>query len=78
MADYMDETKGVGSTQPRTSSGYNLNQIFHLGGEEGKEPTDHSRRIVTACIGLMTVVWTAMCILTVYGEDKLAAGEWWV
>lgn len=40
-------------------------------------PTVRTRRIVILCIILISMVWTVLCILTVYAESNLAAADWW-
>ena len=82
MASHMsqDSDRPVDSTYRRIGSNYSLNslsRLFNMGEEFGEEPTEKSRQIAVICISLILIFWTALCVLSVLGEDYVLHGVWW-
>ena len=42
-----------------------------------RRPTARTKRVVTLSLLALVVVWTAACVLMVYGWSRLRAGAWW-
>ena len=82
MQRYQNEAKSTppGSTYQRIGSDYSLNSVsdlFNIGGDAREEPTEKSRRIANVSIFVIAVLWTALCVLTIYGEECIARVDWW-
>ena len=82
MARYMSgsQTPPESSTYKRMDSNYSLSsigQFFNLGDDNVSEPTEYTRRIALISMVIVIVLWTALCCLTVYGEEYIVSAEWW-
>ena len=87
MANYMSTSQHSlnqqapeGSTYQRIGSNYSLSslsQLFNFGTESGVEPTEQSRRLAITSICIIVIVWTSLCVLTIYGEEYVASATWW-
>lgn len=87
MANYMStsdtslhQQPPEGSTYQRIGSNYSLSSLsalFNFGQDSGAEPTEDSRKLAILAICVIVVVWTALCVLTIYGEEYVLKASWW-
>ena len=69
-----------GSTYQRIGSDYSISSIanlFNYGEDSAEEPTDHTHSVTVISLVIIAVVWTALCVLTIYGDVYIASLEWW-
>ena len=87
MANYMStsdtslhQNAPEGSTYQRITSNYSLSSLSHLfnfGQENTKEPSEHTRRLALTAICVTVIMWTSLCLLTIYGEAYVITATWW-
>ena len=40
-------------------------------------PTARTKHIVMLSVLVLVIIWTALCVLFMYGLSQLSAGDWW-
>ena len=81
MALYMaDKDTPPGSTYQKIGSNYSLSSVaglFNLGDTWSAEPTLQTRKLAIIALAVIIAIWSAICVLVVYGSYYLKFLSWW-